>query len=117
MDVKNSIIVNEESILNDIQLLYQRFMTALKETPDDISTLLKHELTAQPASLFEPSRLMRKALSGALWLKTNSNKMPNPEIDINAVYISGKFLNACLPCLWNTRVILRPVCNIKLILQ
>lgn len=29
----------------------------------------------------------KEAIGDALWLKTNSNKMPKPEFDINAVYI------------------------------
>ncbi|KAK7111484.1 hypothetical protein V1264_011106 [Littorina saxatilis] len=68
MDIQTSAKIEGEIIQVDPQLLFQRLVTAASVQPDefDLPSSFEFELTSPPASLFEPSGLLRESHKSTL---------------------------------------------------
>ena len=85
---KNNLKIGGEDISVDPQLLFQRLITIADSTLDDTEQLFKHELSANPSSLFDSSGLLREAqkplLANAIW---ELGKCGVDEISENVVFV------------------------------
>jgi hypothetical protein len=66
MNSRNSIKVDEDNIVIDPQLLFQRLASAANSRGEDLSEVLCYELSCVPPSLFDENGLMREAHKSSL---------------------------------------------------
>lgn len=59
LSINNAMKVNQETVSIDPQLLFQRLITVADRCDEDISNILKYELSTYPSSLFDNSGMPR----------------------------------------------------------
>lgn len=73
LSAKSAIKVDDDVIIVDSQLLFQRFLAASNGIYEDQSEIFTYELCSHPSSMFDPNDLMRTAqkssLADAIWGK------------------------------------------------
>ena len=71
LGMKSSVKIDGKDIQIDPQLLFQRLITVIHQSPDELESAFKHELCSYPAALFDSSLLLREAdkpaLADAIW--------------------------------------------------
>ena len=100
--------VIHKEIQVDPQLLFQRLIAVRNYANEDVDVLFTHELSAVPASLFEPIGLPRKAnkpvLAEAICKVINANVEYPRQLTVEYVLDGGSLLQY-LP--WKREIILR----------
>ena len=73
--MKLSVKIDGEDIKIDPQLIFQRLITVINQSPDELESAFKYELCSYPSALFESSLLLREAdkpaLADAIWKSAN----------------------------------------------
>ena len=64
--MKLSVKIDGEDIQIDPQLLFQRLITVINQSPDELESAFKYELCSYPSALFDSSLLLREADKPAL---------------------------------------------------
>ena len=82
---KLAVRVNDEPIIVDLLVLFQRLLKTAQSTPETIPSLFKYELTNLPCALFDASGLPRQAskstLAEYLWSSAKEETtLPNENI-------------------------------------
>ncbi|CAG2194071.1 unnamed protein product [Mytilus edulis] len=93
LSAKSAIKVDDDVIIVDSQLLFQRFLAASNGIYEDQSEIFTYELCSHPSSMFDPNGLMRTAqkssLADAIWGKGDCCAFEMSENDETQYVIDG----------------------------
>jgi hypothetical protein len=95
LDSKTNLKVDGDEISVDPQLLFQRLLSAASGMFPDLSDIFRYELCNNPAALFEPSGMMRKAqkanLADTIWNLGDCSAADVVIQDISFLLLNGVF--------------------------
>ena len=118
MDSKSCAKIDGQSLPVNPQLLFQRLLTVVRQTSENLTDIFKYELCNRPPALFDPSGLPREAnkpaLADAIWSVGKGVDMPAappPTQEMKYVLDGGSLLyrlpsprgktfDSIPPCMW-----------------